>query len=115
MKREAWLVLLAIGLLGFAGAVTYRFSSGLWNPTGLPSKLTYVCVATGEFFTLDRSSVPYVPGRNPKTGTETLVPVVKRDGHWFVTEHHRPDISYLDKSKANKYVDPSSLEVRAPQ
>ena len=111
MSNEHKKLLLAIGLLAAAVGCYFWFNRG---GNELSKKIDYVCVATGERFTIPRDDVNATPWKNPKTNEYTLFPVVERDGKSYVHAHYgsllRDDPNMRE---VNKYVDARTLEVRS--
>jgi hypothetical protein len=100
--------LLLIGALLLAAGVMYFVRSG-----GKPARdepLLFVCVATGETYTMDRGPTYIPPLKNPDTGEETLLPGTRRDGEVYVTSRWRELLARL--GAANRCVDPQTLLVR---
>lgn len=79
----------------------------------LKDSVRFVCVETGEIFTIKRSDIPSVlPAKNPKTGKASLLPVIERDGKYVVNPRYGHGL--LDSPKVaeiNRYVDPETLAV----
>jgi len=104
-------------LLLVAGAVYWFFGRGSMGGGPLPGQLTYLCVQTGEKFHYDRSddNAPKIlPGKNPKTGQNTLVPIYDDNGTFRITKRRLDALkkSFGDQfAEVNKYVDPDTLEV----
>jgi len=98
---------LTVVLAGAAiGLLVFQFR----RPAVLPSKIPFVCVATGERFRLDRDAVVTVPTPNPKTQQRTLLPCYEENGVWKVDEHYRGSVQTL--AEQNHYVDGETLVVR---
>jgi hypothetical protein len=109
LKTNAGKLGLAVVLL--AVPVT---ASILWSPRGpsLKSKVQFVCVATGETFSLKGGS-RILPRANPENGEKTLLPCHQGDdGDLYVISRCRSLVMELEKSGINKYVDPETLRVR---
>ncbi len=112
MKPEQKKLILALVLLAAAGAILLKF----WPAGGpLPNKVRFVCVATGERFSISRDDIPSTgfPMKNPKTGAMTLVPLMPDDGEGrlFVNPRHAGCLHDPELAKVNKYVDVQTLEV----
>lgn len=107
--RQKGLMAVAGGLLAAAAGVWYFWGG---QPAGLPGQLRFVCVATGEQFTIDRRQVKSIPMVNPKTGEATLLPVYEEDGKLMVTVRHAQMSDEL--SAVNRFIDRRTREVRPP-
>ncbi|MBN2448295.1 MAG: hypothetical protein JXO22_16330 [Phycisphaerae bacterium] len=111
MNDQQKKLLLAIGLLVIAVGCYIWFNR---RGDGLSSSIKYVCVATGERFSIPRDDVNATPWINPKTKEYTLFPVVERDGKLYVHPRYGETLRTDPKiSEVNKYVDTRTLEVRA--
>jgi hypothetical protein len=111
MKSEHKKLILVAGLLAVAGG-TYWFFNRSAAP--LPNSVKFVCVATGEVFSISQKNLPSIlPARNPKTGEMTLLPVTQRaDGKLVVPDRAAYDLHQdSDLARVNKYVDTKTLEV----
>ena len=103
---------LGIGLLALA--VVLLAWLGPWSSgPALPKNKPYVCVATGEVFRFSGRDIPgYLPGKNPKTGENTLLPVEEKDGGKLVViSRYRDAFADPDLVRLNRYVDPKTLEI----
>ncbi len=109
MRSEHKKLILAGVLLVAAVVIGVKF----WPSSGpLPSKVQFVCVATGERFPISQGAMPSVfPAKNPKTGAMTLLPVVEQDGKLIINPRHAYCLREPELAKVNKYVDPQTLEV----
>lgn len=102
----AIIILIAAGLLA-------RRNAGKSSPEAtLPNSIQYVDVTTGEIIALKRGQTVVLPRENPKTGERTLLPVLKRDGDYYVSDMRRRTLEQLGDK--NKWVDPKTLRVRKP-
>jgi hypothetical protein len=79
----------------------------------LPDEVTYVCVATGRTYNLDRDEVKWIPHENPDTGEETLLPGLKKEDGMYLDPYYRAALKRL--GDANKCVDPETLKVRTAE
>ena len=64
----------------------------------LDSSVTMADVATGDVYHLPVGAGPgsaTIPGRNPKTGETTLIPIVQENGRWVVTERYFPAVKNI--------------------
>lgn len=110
MKRHGKAILAAVLLCAAAGVYW------VWGRDAgtLSDRVSYVCVATGQIVSLDRSQVGGMyPLTNPKTGERTLLPYEERDGKVYVSSRYRNYVNQLEQAKANRHVDPKTLEVLA--
>ena len=58
------------------------------TPSVLPSSVRFVCVATGERFSIGRSNLRTFPAKNPKTKELTLLPIYEEQGKFLVAAHY---------------------------
>ena len=106
--KAAKILLGVIFLAGAAIIVAQSFNKG---EDSVAEQSNFVCIATGEMFTLDMDKVAIIPAPNPKTGERTLLPCSKGDdGVMRVGEQFRASLAGKLKDVA-KYVDPYNLEV----
>jgi hypothetical protein len=100
------------GLIVAALVVAGVLAWWLW-PSGSPigDTVSFVCVATGKTYQIDRKNIVSMPVENPSTRQPTLVPCVRRDGKLFVDPHYRDVLTGL--AEVNQYVDKSTLEVKS--
>lgn len=72
----------------------------------------YVCVATGQRFSLSREQATQdgIPATNPKTGERTLLPCYQDNGDWYVMRRYGEALEQLGEQ--NHYVEPDTLKVR---
>ncbi len=101
-------VIFAVVLLLGAGLLVFRQYSASSGP--LENRLLFVCVATGDTFTLDREDVVMIPAKNPNTDELTLLPATREDGELRVHARYRGSLQRLREK--NEYVDPETLVVR---
>jgi hypothetical protein len=109
MNSERKKLILAIVLLAAAVGIGVKF----W-PSGapLPNSVSFVCVATGQRFSIARDKIPsLLPAKNPRTGAMTLLPVLEQDGKVIVNPRHASCLRDPELAKVNKYVDLQTLEV----
>ena len=100
-----------LGVIFLAGAALIAAQSFKSREGGVAEKSNFVCIATGEMFTLDMDDVAIIPAANPKTGERTLLPCSRGDdGVMRVGEQFRASLAGKLKDAA-KYVDPYNLEV----
>ena len=90
---------------------TVLLSRQLSSAGPLDRNINFVCVATGETFSLARSEVVRIPEINPRTGEATLVPCSAENSVLTVNAHYRPIIE--DLAERNQHVDAQSLVVRS--
>ncbi|MEW6250658.1 MAG: hypothetical protein AB1716_08410 [Planctomycetota bacterium] len=111
MRAERTRLIIGVALLAAAGGLI------LWRwPARRPAfadTAPFVCVATGEVFHLTLEERPaFPPGQNPKTGTATLLPAeVLADGRLVAKARYAPLLQDAELAKANRYVDPNTLEL----
>jgi hypothetical protein len=82
----------------------------LRRPGPISNDVWLACAATGETFHLSRERVPVIPGRNPRTGQDTLLPCYFRNGQGFIMQRYRGELARLGEQ--NTHVDPETLAVR---
>lgn len=99
-------VIFIVVVLVVAGILYYR-SLGGGSP--VEADINFVCVDTGQTFTIDRDKITTLPLKNPDTGKATLVPCVKRDGKLYMDGHYRGLLP--DLKEVNKHVDEKTLAV----
>jgi hypothetical protein len=111
MKSEYKKLILAAVILLVAGGV-YWFVGRSKPP--LPDSVKFVCVSTGEIFSMSQKELPgALPARNPKTGERTLIPVTKApDGKLVASRRYAHELlRNPELARVNKYVDPETLQV----
>jgi len=95
-QAKPWQIVLMI-VAGVALCVSLYFSlrsDGL----KLDNSVTMADVATGEVYHLPIGKGPggaTIPGRNPKTGETTLMPIVQENGKWVVMDHYFPALKNI--------------------
>ncbi len=101
-----------LGLIVVALVAAGLLAWWLW-PSGSPigDTVSFVCVATGKTYELDRKTISSVPVENPETKKATLIPCVRRDGKLFVDSHYRGVLAGL--AEVNQYVDKNTLGVKS--
>jgi hypothetical protein len=109
LKSDAGKATVAGVLLVLAAGVMWWF----WPRShALPTRLRFVCTATGERFEVPRENVSMYPATNPKTGQATLVPVAEENGQIVVPPRYRALLRQLGEQ--NKWADPETGAVRPP-
>jgi hypothetical protein len=109
MSGKSAKIALAVFILVVAGLLARR---ALHNGTEVAAEANFVCVATGETFSLNLDQIAMIPAENPNTGERTLLPCSRsEDGVLRVGARYQPSL-VNDLKEVNKYVDPMSLEVR---
>lgn len=97
----AALLVVAVGVYWFWGRA----------PQPLTGSLKFVCVATGKQYTFRRSAAPAaLPGTNPDTNENTLLPCSERDGKLYISGSYSR-LLHDRLAEVNRYVDPDTLEV----
>ncbi len=101
-----------------AGAVVIAVSVLVWrgvvysaNGAAVDGQILLVCVESGERLKLLRSEIRSLPASHPRTGKQTLLPVVERNGRTMVEERCLEVLEGL--KDVNRYVDEKSGEVRS--
>ncbi len=110
MSSERKKLIVAVALLVVAGGAFWYFNR---SGAQLSDSISFVCVASGQTFSISRKDMPSMfPAKNPKTGERTLLPVEERDGKLFVAGRSARLLRDSEQlAKVNKYVDPETLEV----
>lgn len=98
------IVVLLLAAVGY-----YAYSDGGAKPKLSDAPVSFVDVATGEMFELERDNFSSFPAKNPKTETYTLMPIEKVGEEWFVDERYRIGLTTTDLE--NVCVDPETLKV----
>ncbi|MCA9243287.1 MAG: hypothetical protein KDA32_04975 [Phycisphaerales bacterium] len=89
----------------------YAYTGGGAKPQLSQAPISFVDVATGEIFQLERDDFVSIPAKNPKTDTYTLMPIEKVDDAWYVKDRYRGGLTQTDLE--NVCVDPETLKVKA--
>jgi hypothetical protein len=97
----------AFVILGVAGGMFYFWS----GDDARDPRIEFVCVETGDVFTVRRSDVSRIPRENPSTGRRTLLPLIEEGETKMVAARWSRSL-YEELSDVNEYVDPRTLEVR---
>ncbi len=108
-SAKPWqIILIILAILALAGGLFVSCRGGV----NLSDGLLMVDVETGDRFRFDTSGKKgtYVPGLNPDTQRRTLLPIVNRDGVWFLDDHFRSRLESIEGEHAA--VDQSTYEVR---
>ncbi|MBN1513008.1 MAG: hypothetical protein JXB13_13415 [Phycisphaerae bacterium] len=100
---------LIVAALVVAGLLAWRALGPAESPIG--DTISFVCVATGKTYNIDRDEVESIPLKNPDNGKATLLPCVRRDGKLIVDPHYRGALK--DLAEVNQYVDTNTLEVKS--
>ncbi len=100
---------LIVAALVVAGLLAWRAWGSAESPIG--DTISFVCVATGKTYNINRNDVGSIPLKNPATGKATLLPCVLRDGRLFVGSQCRGALAEL--AEVNQYVDTNTLEVKS--
>ena len=109
MNAKVGKIALAVVLLIVAIGVYWKYGR---TPSVLPGSVRFVCVATGERFSIAQSALHMFPAENPKTKASTLLQIYEEGGKFLVTARYGNyvrDPNLL--GKVNKYVDPKTLEI----
>jgi hypothetical protein len=107
LNKQAKTLLAVVFLLAAAVILAGYFR----QTAGLPNSVNFVCVATGQKFSIDRTKLVEIPAKNPKTGEMTLLPCVMDNGALFVSSRYRGSLEALGEK--NHYVDVETLAVRS--
>jgi hypothetical protein len=96
-EAKPWqIVLIIVAFLGLA--VSLYFSVFRSTGPNVDSSLTMADVNTGEIFHLPIGKGPNaadIPGKNPKTGEKTLMPVMEENGKWVVLQRFFPSVKNI--------------------
>ena len=106
--RPWQIILFLVALLALSGGLFLSCRGGV----NLADSILMVDVKTGDRFRIDTSGkrATGIPARHPDTGKETLLPIVERDGAWYLAEHYRSGLEYIEGE--NPAVDMVSYEIR---
>ena len=108
-KHKSKLIIAIVCLVAAGGLYLIR---GGGEKKLRPDKLPFVCVETGKIYWIKRGRTLILPLENPDTGRRTLMPVVQKDGQWYVVRRHAGALTDLTEQGLNKVVDPDTLLVR---
>jgi hypothetical protein len=110
LSRRGQVVVVGLGTLGAViGWLIGRPSADI------PNRFRFVCVASGETFDLTVEEAAMIPARHPETGQYTLILCTRgEDGAWRAAEETR-GILEDQLAGVNRWVDPRTLQIRAPQ
>lgn len=108
---KPWQIVVLVAAVVIVGSSLY-LSFGRGPKLELADSVRMVDVNTGELFNLRiGKGGATIPGTNPKTRTLTLLPVVEREGKWYLAERYLPAMQNLE-GKHEAVVDAKSGEVR---
>jgi hypothetical protein len=89
------MALFAVAIVAVIASLVYSMrGSGL----DLANTLPMADVATGDVYHLPIGAGPgsaTIPGRNPKTGESTLMPIVQENGRWVVMDRYFPAVKNI--------------------
>ncbi len=108
-SARPWQVILFIlALLALSGGLFLSCRGGV----NLADSLLMVDVKTGDRFRFDTGGKrgTGVPGKHPDTGERTLLPIVERDGAWYLSDHYRTGLEHIEGE--NPAVDLATYEVQ---
>jgi hypothetical protein len=111
-KAKPWQIVLVVAAVVAAGITVYRFVTGS-SGVDLAGKIQMVDVNTGESFYLKVGSGPgsaTIPGRNPKTGEKTLLPVIEENGKLVFAQRYFVSLPSIPGTHAA--VDPATREAK---
>lgn len=109
-RRTTIRVSLSLAALVVAGYLLSTLHAG----DGVPSRFPFVCVETGEIFTLSIGEAGTNPAKNPRTGRRTLVLCERRDDGTYVVAKDDGWLITDELKDLNHFVDPVTLEVKKP-
>lgn len=107
-RQHRWFVVGAVAVI--ASVLVWRGVVYSASGAAIDSQIQLVCVESGERLTLSRIAVRSLPASHPRTGKQTLLPVIERDGRTKVDERCLEVLEGL--KDVNRYVDEKSGEVR---
>jgi len=110
-QAKPWQIVLFIVAAGALAASLYFSLRG--EGLKLDSSITMADVATGEVYHLPigkGANGAMIPGRNPKTGEMTLLPIVQQDGKWVLMERYASGLKFIPGP--HTAVDEKSREVQ---
>ncbi len=108
-SAKPWqIILFVLALLALSGGLFLSCRGGV----NLADSVLMVDVKTGDRFRFDTSGrkATGIPGKHPDTGERTLIPIVKRDGAWYLADHYRSALDQIEGE--NAAVDMLSYEIR---
>jgi len=106
------IVLIVVALLALVASISYQIFNS--DTVTQSTSLTLIDYKTGELFASDipTGKSAFLPATNPGTKEDTLVPVVKRDGKFYVAEKYVNYARSLSaKSGASIFADTESALV----
>ncbi|MEX2217529.1 MAG: hypothetical protein WD749_02115 [Phycisphaerales bacterium] len=110
-KAKTWqIAIIAVAAVALAVSLFFTLRG---DGVDLDSSLRMADVGTGEVFSLPIGKGPnaaMIPGKNPRTGEMTLLPIIEKDGRWFLRERYAVSLKSIQGSHAA--VDEKTLEVR---
>jgi hypothetical protein len=95
-KAKPWQIVLIVVAAVALGVSLYFSLRG--DGLDLANSVTMADVATGEVFHLPigkGANSATIPGKNPRTGDMTLMPIVQENGRWVVMEHYFPALKNI--------------------
>jgi hypothetical protein len=111
-KAKPWQIVVVVAAVVAAGITIYRFVTG-GSGVDLAGKVHMVDVNTGESFYLKVGAGPgsaTIPGRNPKTGEKTLLPVMEENGKTVFAQRYFTSLQTIPGTHAA--VDPATREAK---
>lgn len=100
--------LLAVVFLVAAAVILIGYVRRQSGP--LANSVEFVCVQTGQTFSLARDKIIQVPAKNPKTGELTLLPCHEENGVKYILSRYRGELE--DLGDKNRVVDGETLAIR---
>lgn len=107
------IVVIVVGLLAAAGSIVFQFVFAKDKVT-LADTITLVDVTSGDLFKapLPKNKAIGFPAKNPNTKESTLLPVVPREGKWYLDHQVLPGLEKNMKIEMKAVLDFKSGEVR---
>jgi hypothetical protein len=108
---KPWQIVVLVSAVVMLAASVY-FSMGDGD-VRVDSHIRMMDAATGELFSIRvGKGGATIPGKNPKTGEKTLMPVEEREpGQWFIRERYLGALTEIQGDKS-AVVDPKTGRVR---
>ena len=111
-QLKPWqIVLIVVALAVLGGSVAWTVFGG--KKVDLADSMMLVDVTNGDLYRLDITGTRgiMIPGRNPETNEETLLPVYKNDaGQWTLMRRYSGELGRI--TGESSVVDAATLEVK---
>ncbi len=104
-----WKIIAALAMFGLAAFLLMPKSSPY---PSIPDRFDYVCVSTGEMFSLSIEEAAMIPARHPQTKVRTLIPCIRNDDGTVAIEEGFRETLERELSKYNHVVEMETLIVK---